>query len=128
MAHMRVADLAGQRGKCRNRLPYVGRIGHRFVSRHGADRDRAAVDRNAGEVADAVEVDQIGVAGEAQFQGRDERHAAGEVAAIGGFADEIDGFVDAADAVVFEFVHRSLLPLRYDRIASAPARIDLTML
>ena len=70
MAHLRIADAAGQLGQRGYCLLHLFRGGDRGVARHAADGHRAARDRDAGEPVDGGEIDDVGRFVETQFEGR----------------------------------------------------------
>jgi hypothetical protein len=102
----RIADVAGEVGERGDRLGDVGRVGDGVVRGHRADRHRAARHRDAAQVAEAAEVDQLARLGQALLERRDQRHAPGDELGLVVGLDRVGRGVDAGRLLVFEVVHR----------------------
>src|SRR3989449_843200 len=77
-----VADDAGERGERGDRLPHGARGGHLGVPHHRADRHGIALRLQRLQVADRVEIDQVGRRRQAQLHRLHQALAAGEVSAF----------------------------------------------
>ena len=88
MADRRIADQAGEDGKRGNgSADGIGPL-DLGMGGGGADRDHLAACRDALQLAQTRDVDQVGRRREALLHGRDERLAAGEIARLGSAGEE----------------------------------------
>ncbi len=105
VAHVRIANLAGELGKCRDRLFDGVRAGDGGMRGHRLDGDDASGGGDALQLGDGAQVDDIGRHGEALAQHRDQGLAAGhELAVVSGLAG-LERVAGGGGAVVCEIVH-----------------------
>ena len=105
MAHLRVANRLGKRGERRD-LGFHGRIrGDLRVGGRGTDDDVAALLGDAAQSRDAAQVDDVGGAGQALLEGRQQGHAAAHQLALGSAGQDLDRFLDGTGPMIVEAVH-----------------------
>jgi hypothetical protein len=103
VADERVADEPGGGGQQRHGGQHGAMVFDLAVGGHRADPDGAAVDGDAAQLRNPVDVDQDARAGVAQLHGRQQRVAAGEQGGVGGVpGEQLQGFGEVGGPVVVE--------------------------
>jgi hypothetical protein len=120
MAHRRVADQVGERRQRRYGLLHHRRICHVRMARHGADHEVAALELNAVEAFDPVEIDDVPRRGEPLFHYRQQALSAGEQLCLLELAEHVRRLAQPARAVIGETVHASVL--RFSDACQPPIR------
>ena len=108
VAHLAVADMAGELRERGNRVLHFGRGGHIGMMRGRADGDIARIDLDARQAVDAAQIDEGAWLRQAQLHRAEQALAARERLAAAGL-DRLDRSGDVLRTLVFERVHGGLL-------------------
>ena len=105
MAHLPVADHAGEIGERRDRFLHRARGGDLGVAHHRADHHSVAFRLERFQVADRIQVDQVRGRRQSQLHRLHQALAAGEELALALLAGEGDRVFHAGGSVILECVH-----------------------
>ena len=124
VAHMRIADIAGERGERRNALLHRHAARDLRMGRHRADEQGAALALEALQFGDGAKVDHMGGRGQPLLHRRQQRVPSGKKLGVLLADEQAGGLTDGGGLMVAERIHAGCPPewLSFGRRARAGKR------